>query len=104
MENGLILCKLALKNFGNQDIHFSWLSSGKLNVKSIGRPKKKTPEVVEEVRGLMEAILSKSIRKLSQQIHLSYGTSHTILKKDLHMFPYKVQVYHKILPRDFVPK
>ncbi|RZC32148.1 hypothetical protein BDFB_009023 [Asbolus verrucosus] len=52
----------------------------------------------------MEATPSKSIRKLSQQIHLSFGTSHTILKKDLEMFPYKVQIYHKILPRDFVPR
>ncbi|RZC32884.1 hypothetical protein BDFB_011997, partial [Asbolus verrucosus] len=52
----------------------------------------------------MEATSLKSVRKLSQQMHLSYGTNHTILKKDLKMFPYKVQVYQKILPGDFVPR
>ncbi|RZC43003.1 hypothetical protein BDFB_008700, partial [Asbolus verrucosus] len=54
------------------------------------------PEVVEEVRGLMEVAPSTSIQKLPQQIHLFYGPSHTILKKE--MFPYK------ILLRDFVPR
>ncbi|RZB40368.1 hypothetical protein BDFB_006777 [Asbolus verrucosus] len=52
----------------------------------------------------MEATPSKLIMKLSQQIHLSYGTSHTILKIDLLMFLYKIQVHHMILPRDFVPR
>ncbi|RZC40491.1 hypothetical protein BDFB_008863, partial [Asbolus verrucosus] len=32
------------------------------------------------------------------------GSSHPILKKDLEKFPYKLQVYHKVLPRDFVPR
>ncbi|RZC41613.1 hypothetical protein BDFB_009069, partial [Asbolus verrucosus] len=81
---------------------FYFVETGSIDEKkTTDIPKKKTPKVVEDVRGLMEAVPSNSIRKLSQQIHLSYGISHTILKKDLEMFSSKVQVYHKILLRDF---
>ncbi|RZC33881.1 hypothetical protein BDFB_010335 [Asbolus verrucosus] len=107
MENALILSKLALKNFGNifQLSLILLLSSVEVLIKkSTGRPKKRTPEVVEEVRGLMEVTLSKSIKKLSQQIHLACGTSQTIFKKDFEMFPYNIQICHKILPRNFVPR
>ncbi|RZC35116.1 hypothetical protein BDFB_011195 [Asbolus verrucosus] len=51
MENGLILCKLALRNFGNVFLltlliflinTFSFLETGSINKeKSTGRPKKK---------------------------------------------------------------
>ncbi|RZC42500.1 hypothetical protein BDFB_013872 [Asbolus verrucosus] len=68
MENGLILCKLALKKFGNVSCRLcyfflsrlSFLETGSSdNKKSTGRPKKKTPEVVMEVWGFMEATPSK---------------------------------------------
>jgi len=67
-----------------------------------GRPCKRTEEVVEEVRGIIANEPSKSLRRLSQQVNLSYGTCRTILKRDLHFFPYKVHAYHQILPRDFI--
>ncbi|RZC37060.1 hypothetical protein BDFB_007959 [Asbolus verrucosus] len=72
MEKGLILCKLALKNFGNVFLltllpflikTLIFLETGNIDKKkSTGGPKKRTPEVVEEVRGLLEATPSKSIR------------------------------------------
>ncbi|RZC34083.1 hypothetical protein BDFB_002689 [Asbolus verrucosus] len=52
----------------------------------------------------MEATPSKSIKKLSQEIHLSYGTTHTVLKKELNLCPYKVQLFHQILARDLQPR
>ncbi|RZC39556.1 hypothetical protein BDFB_012551 [Asbolus verrucosus] len=73
MKNGIFLCKLALKNFGNAAVV---RETGSIdNKKSIGRPKKRISEVVEEVLG---ATPLKSILKLSQQIHLSCGTSRII--------------------------
>ncbi|RZC36587.1 hypothetical protein BDFB_012298 [Asbolus verrucosus] len=72
------LCKLTLKNFGNVFL----LTLLVLLIKIfIFLPKMRTSEVVEEMRSFMEAAPSKSIRKLSQQIHLFYGTGHTILKR-----------------------
>ncbi|RZB38616.1 hypothetical protein BDFB_013708 [Asbolus verrucosus] len=64
MKNGLILRKLALKNFSCLD-----------KKKGTVRPKKRAQEVVGKVWVFMEATPSKSTRKLLQQIHLSYGTS-----------------------------
>ena len=34
----------------------------------------------------------------------SFRESESVLKKDLKMFPYKVQLYHHILPRDIQPR
>ncbi|RZC39298.1 hypothetical protein BDFB_014533, partial [Asbolus verrucosus] len=58
-----------------QDIHFFvkyvpfFRETGSIDKKKgIGRPKKRTPEVVERVLGLMEPTRLKSILKLSQQI------------------------------------
>ncbi|RZC41296.1 hypothetical protein BDFB_014382, partial [Asbolus verrucosus] len=84
MENSHILCKLALKNFGNVFLLTPVF-------RSIDK-EKRTSEVVKEMQGFMEATPSKLIRK----------TSYTILKKDLELFLY--MVYHKILPRDFKPR
>lgn len=69
-----------------------------------GRPKKRTAEVLDNAREIIEATPSTSIRRLGQQLNLSFGTTQLILKKDLQMYPYKLQVYHKILPRDFQPR
>lgn len=69
--------------------------------KGSGRPTKRTAEVIDNVRVIMEATPSKPLRKLRQEVDLSYGTCRTILKKDLSMFPYKMQMFHQLLPRDF---
>ena len=42
----------------------------------------------------------KSIRKLSQQVGVSYGTAHTALKKCLHLHPYKITAVHDLKPGD----
>lgn len=68
--------------------------------KSGGRPKKRTNEVIENVREVMDAAPSTSIRVLSQQTDLSYGTCQTIIKKDLHLFPYRLQCFQQLLPID----
>lgn len=65
-----------------------------------GRPTVRTEERINEVSQIMEQNPSKSIRKLSQQIDLSYGSCQKMLR-NMHLYPYKIQVYHKILPTDF---
>jgi hypothetical protein len=55
-----------------------------------GRPKKRTPEVIEEARQAMEEAPGTSIEHLSQQLGVSVGTCHSIVKKDLHLFPYRL--------------
>ena len=40
----------------------------------------------------------KSIRKLSQQAGVSYGTAQTALKKRLHLHPYKITAVHELKP------
>jgi hypothetical protein len=47
-----------------------------------------------------ELPLNKSIRRLTQETNLSFGTVQLILKKDLHFFPYRVSVVHEIKPLD----
>ena len=44
--------------------------------------------------------LKKSIRKLSQQVGVSYGMSHTALKKLLFLHPYKITAVHELKPGD----
>jgi hypothetical protein len=42
----------------------------------------------------------KSIRKLSQQVGVSYGTAHTALKKRLCLHPYKITAVRELKPGD----
>ncbi|KAK9722525.1 hypothetical protein QE152_g19648 [Popillia japonica] len=43
---------------------------------------------------------SKPVRQLAQQTGLSYGTTHTIVRRKLHYHPYKVSVVQELLPPD----
>ncbi|KAI4457295.1 hypothetical protein MML48_8g00010323 [Holotrichia oblita] len=66
-----------------------------------GAPKKRTAACIEDIRQRMDNSPKKSIPKLSQQIQLSVGTCHTILKKKLKLYPYKMKVVHKLTQVDF---
>lgn len=68
--------------------------------KGAGRPRVRTEEVVNDVRQRMEEEPAKPLKRLSQEIGLSYGTCHKILKKDLNMHPYKMQAHQALLPAD----
>ncbi|KAI4462349.1 tryptase-related [Holotrichia oblita] len=61
-----------------------------------GAPKKRTAACIEDIRQRMDNSPKKSIPKLSQQVQLSVGTCHTILKKDLKLYPYKIQAVHEL--------
>jgi hypothetical protein len=65
-----------------------------------GRPKKRTPEVIEEARQAMEEAPGTSIEHLSQQLGVSIGTCHSIVKKDLHLFPFRLTSVQELHPVD----
>ena len=71
------------------------------NKKGDGRPTLCNNEVIEDVEERMENNPSTSLRHLSQEVELSVGTCHKIMKKKLHLFSYKLHVYHELLPADF---
>jgi hypothetical protein len=59
--------------------------SGKVN-KTYGP----TQEVVDAVEEIMENESKTSTRHLSQQVNLPVETCRAILKKDLHLYPYRM--------------
>jgi hypothetical protein len=65
-----------------------------------GAPKKRT-EIVANVAARMEQSPKKPLRRLDQEMDLSYATCHKILKHDLNLHPYKITVVQELLPRDF---
>jgi hypothetical protein len=69
--------------------------------KGSGPPKKRNAEKIEEVRQIINEAPQTSIRRVSQQVDLSYETCRQILKKDLHMHPYKLTAVHELLPPDY---
>jgi hypothetical protein len=64
-----------------------------------GRPKKRTPEVIEEARQAIEEAPGTSIEHLSQ-LGVSVGTCHSIVKNDLHLFPYCLTSVQELHPAD----
>jgi hypothetical protein len=58
-----------------------------------GAPKKRIPEIVADVSVRMkQSPKKKPHRRLSQEMDLSNGTRHKILKQDLNLHSYKITV------------
>jgi hypothetical protein len=64
------------------------------------RQRKELLEVIEEVRQTMEEAPGTSIEHLSQQLGVSVGICHSIVKKDLHLFPYRLTSVQELHPPD----
>jgi hypothetical protein len=56
--------------------------------------------VIEEAKQAMEEAPGTSIEHLSQQLGVSIGTCHSIVKKDLHLFPYRLTSVQELHPVD----
>lgn len=67
-----------------------------------GRSRVRTQNVVNNARNAIREQPTKSVRRLAQQLEISYGTCRSILKRDIGMHPYKVQLYQELLPPDYV--
>jgi hypothetical protein len=69
--------------------------------KGSDRSTKRTKEAIANVRQVMEEVLRTSVRRLSQQVQLSTSTCHNILKKDIHLYPYRLQAVQQLLEVDY---
>jgi transposase len=65
-----------------------------------GRPSILTEKKVLDISDCMFQSPKKSIRKLSQQVGVSYDTAHTALKKHLCLHPYKITAMHELKSDD----
>lgn len=65
-----------------------------------GRPTVRTEVNIDAVRAVKEERPQTSVRHMQQEVDLSYGTCRRILKNDLKLHPYRLQVTHEILPLD----
>jgi hypothetical protein len=69
--------------------------------KGSGRPTKRIEEAIANVRQVMEEVPRTSVRRLSQQVQLSTSTCHNIFKKDIHLYPYRLQAVQQLLEADY---
>ena len=69
-----------------------------------GRPRKRTPAVIEAVGVSVENSPKWSVRKPCQSLNLSFSTTQRILKDDLNKYPYHIQMAHKITEADKVKR
>jgi hypothetical protein len=69
--------------------------------KGSGRPTKRTEEAIANVRQVMDEVPRTSVRRLSQQVQLSTSSCHNILKKDIHLYPYRLQAVQQLLEADY---
>jgi len=65
-----------------------------------GRPSILTEKKVLDISDLMLQSPKKSIRKLSQQVGVSYDTAHAALKKSLRPHPHKITAVHELKSGD----
>ena len=52
----------------------------------------RSPQKIDAVRRSVAADPTTSLRHRSQQLGMARSTLHTVLKKDLHLYPFKIQV------------
>ena len=65
------------------------------------RPRpKRSGEIIEAVKDSVADNPNVSYRRRSQELNVSGTTLRRILKQDLHLFPYKVQITQRLLPTD----
>ena len=59
------------------------------------------PQNIRLVKNIVEANPKTSVWRISQQVGLCQRSAHAILKKDISLKPYKIQVAHKLEPQDY---
>ena len=76
--------------------------TGNINRKASGgvAATSRTPDGVETVDRIIIRSARKSVRRLAQEAGMSKTTVHRILRSDLLLFPYKVQITQKLQEND----
>ncbi|KAF2890819.1 hypothetical protein ILUMI_15354, partial [Ignelater luminosus] len=57
--------------------------------------------MVNDARKIIQDEPTSVIRRLAKLLDVSYGTCQDILRGDLELYPYKLQIYQKLLPPDY---
>jgi hypothetical protein len=70
------------------------------NRKGAGRPRTSDANVLR-VRNAFENSPTVSVRRASINLDMPKSSVHDVVKKQLHLFPYKIQILHELLPDDF---
>lgn len=65
-----------------------------------GRKSSVTPDMIEEVENFFSENPSCSTRRASSALEISRSTLQRILKKDLKLFPYKIQMFQELSEND----
>jgi hypothetical protein len=59
-----------------------------------------TPGLLQDIQTTNTRSPHKSLRKLSAQTGISFGSAHTAVRKMLKFYPYRLQVFHELIPGD----
>ena len=70
------------------------------NPRSVRKLTARCPENVDAVRDSVGRSPKKSLRRCSEELGLSCASLQRILKKDLLLYQYRIQIKHKLTPAD----
>jgi hypothetical protein len=63
-----------------------------------------TPGILQDIQTAITRTPHKSLRKLSAQTGISLGSAHTAVRKMLKFYPYRMQVFHELIPGDYAKR
>jgi len=63
-----------------------------------------TPGILQDIQTVITRSPHKCLRKLSAQMGISLGLAHTAVRKMLKFYPYRKQVFHKLIPGEYAKR
>ena len=60
-----------------------------------------TPGILQDIQTAITTSPPKSLQKLSAQTGISLGSAHTAVREMLKFYPYRMQVFHELIPEDY---
>jgi hypothetical protein len=63
-----------------------------------------TPGILQDIQTAITRSPHKSLRKWSAQTDISLGSAHTVVRKVLKLYPYRMQVFHELIPGDYAKR
>jgi len=63
-----------------------------------------TPRILQDIQTAITRSPHKSLRTLSAQTGISLGSAHTAVSKMLNFYPYRMQVFHELIPGDYAKR
>jgi hypothetical protein len=63
-----------------------------------------TPGILQDIQMAITRSSHKSLQKLSAQTGISLGSAHTAVRKMLKFYPFRMQVFHELIPGDYAKR